>query len=308
MRIRGLIVGVITAVLVSLTFGGCGTGGVSLTPEDVTQEIEIGVLRFRLPRNATRLPAHREGIAGSGFWEIPGVFEFRVFHTDSRDSEHTIENSSHERPYAMVLDVPGATEVWARVNWRPEGGFFADVGRILMLRPCGTTISVSFSMFADGVYGDEFYALRDGIMAILESLEIVESFDPPAQEATVGPLRLRLPEEASVMSEVPDRRYAVTGLPFDIPNLTIADTVDYPLTYCRAHETVPGAAATELCEIRRVLACNEELGEPCNSSLVLRIELPDGTSWFVQGATAINEPLIRAIFDTVTVDPDWSQQ
>ena len=199
----------------------------------------------------------------------------------------------------MDVNVPGAQAVWVDygliASEDPEDwGTFIQI-----LRPCGANVEIVIYAIGGGWTLAEFQANPEIFETIFESIEIIDTFGPLVYEASVGPLRLHLPEGLLLTPTLPGAHYVIAAPPLGIPKFSIGVADAFEPVNCDEIIDVPGARIAQLCETREV----QDRDDP-----ILRVETHDGTTWLLQGDGVINETFVRAVFDTVTVDESWSRQ
>jgi len=270
---------------------------------DLTESVHVGAVSLRLPRGYEERTGEIEiHLGGSARFRAPRWPSVGISHI----SRYVMEGSEvfspcvepRFEPFPEVPEISGAAEV-----------FFCDLcmwETMCALRPDGAGIAFDFGRAA-GVPKDEFW---EQVLWILDTVHITDDFDALTEDVQAGPIRLRLPagvdivlveDEEEVFSvPVPDGDvYQLVNRPAGIPVMRVEQGAPRfwdDESPCSVVSDIPGALAAELCWY----------DGPGVNQTELVLTLQNGDVWTVRGNAVVNEAFVHAVFDTVSVDPDWT--
>ena len=303
MTLRKLVSGIAGIVLAFPLLVACSSPPprVEITEESLTQVVDSGTFRFRLPEDAY-LEGSEPGNGPSDYsfvWRIPGMFGVFVMHTGRGRAPYRLDELgpfSEEATYPV--EVEGAVEARRRAD-------MTSGDSLIVVRPCGATTSIGFIGLEGAPWDLSDY--HEVIDMILSTVEVTDGLYPLLEDAEAGPLRFRLPAGGAFHEIRANERYVTPiwrGGPVPFIDVTLGENSNQRTLVCDTPFEVPGAQGSALCR-------TEDEGDYTSSAmngLVLHVELVNGEIWQVFGQAIANEPIVVAIFDTITVDPDWSRQ
>jgi len=277
-----------------------GTACANPSADDLTQTIEAGFVRFRLP-DAARYREFEyppEEISPPGFarWETPGwpTASVNINHSTWRDIQYCLDRDT--RPWVPVerieINIPGGDEAF----------YCHEAPTVIMLHVrhsdnLGAAMSFSFLEDSSGnsPLRDDFHEMVSWIMS---TIEIDTDFGPLIQQLQAGPIRFSVPEGVTLEAVEPGSFYRLADRSIGVSRLVVKTADErLDLETCEVVDNIPGAQQTRMCQhYRRTLYP------------VLVVDTPDGSQWTIYGNTRFNETFVQAVFDTITVDEDWSQQ
>ena len=226
-------------------------------------------------------------------WGAPGWPLVRILHASWNDIQYCLDRDTH--PWVPVerieISIPGGDEAFYCFE---SPGWISLHVRHSDDRETSMSFSIPEDSFDDAT---SLTGLHEMALWIMSTIEIDTDFGPLSQQLQAGPIRFSVPEGVTLEAVEPGSFYRLADRTIGVPRLVVKTADErLDLDSCEEVDNIPGAQQTRMCR-------HHDRRYP-----VLLVDTPDGAQWTIYGNTRFNETFVHAVFDTITVDPDWSRQ